>query len=276
MKAQIKISEIVMLLAASLMSFLANLPEHLLGSLVDRRILLVTLTVVVVIAMFRYLQILLLAVISILAIGANLPAELASALGISQLALIISLGFVIAATLLNRAFKLLPIGAEPPDPATPDITNARHAMLAAISKGDLLTLKKLLAMNVGVNFTQGGTTPLHLAAEKGYSDIVQMLIDRGAEFLSENAEGKTPLEVALAKKKFIRTTEILFKAYKAYLAKPAQTETKILCIDSETGGICIAPCSRTGSDTQSLNGENRSGIYAEKPFNITHGSLQVT
>jgi ankyrin repeat protein len=72
-------------------------------------------------------------------------------------------------------------------------------------------------MNAGINFTLNGTTPLHLAAEKGYSDIVQLLIDHGANLSIENAERKTPLEVALDKKVFIRTTEILFNASKPYL-----------------------------------------------------------
>jgi ankyrin repeat protein len=80
-------------------------------------------------------------------------------------------------------------------------------MLEAIAKGDQATLIQLLALNESVNFTQGGTTPLHLAAEKGYPDIMRMLIRHGADYRIKNAQGKTALEVALSKKKFIDTTE---------------------------------------------------------------------
>ena len=73
-------------------------------------------------------------------------------------------------------------------------------MLTAISKGDIATLHRLLVMHVGVNFTQDGLTPIHLAVEKGYSDIVQIMIHHGADFRMKNAEGKTPLDIALAKK----------------------------------------------------------------------------
>src|SRR5512135_1615541 len=87
MKMQITYKEIFILLVVSLMSLLANLPENMESNLIDRKLLLSALIAVTVIAMFRYLQILLLIVIFILAIGANLPAEAAQALGVSQAAL---------------------------------------------------------------------------------------------------------------------------------------------------------------------------------------------
>jgi ankyrin repeat protein len=162
--------------------------------------------------MFRYLQMMLLLTISILAIGANLPAELASSLGISQLALIVSLAVLIAITLLNRILKLLPTEAETADVS--DYYDERQILLAAIAKGDQATLQRLFAMNVNVNFTVDGTTPLHLAAEKGYPEIVRVLISRGADFRKKNAEGRTPLDIALDNTKFVLTTEILVNADK--------------------------------------------------------------
>jgi ankyrin repeat protein len=96
----------------------------------------------------------------------------------------------------------------------------------AISRGDMVTLKGLLAMNVSVNFVLDGTTPLHVAAEKGYSEIVQLLIDHGANFRIENADGKTPLEVALDQKKFVKTTEILFNVSKSLFSARNQAESR--------------------------------------------------
>jgi ankyrin repeat protein len=205
------------------MSFLANLPDHILGNLVDRKALLAALTALVVVAMFRYLQMLLLLTISILAIGANLPSDLAAALGISQLALLVSLGALIAISLLNRVTKLLPTHKE--DIAA-DIIDSRQTMLTAISKGDQATVLRLLLMNESVNFTLNGTTPLHMAAEKGYPEIVRILISHGADFRIKNDEGKTPLEIALAKRKFVQTQEILHNVSKPYFATSGQAENR--------------------------------------------------
>ncbi len=208
MKVEIKSSELLILIAASVMSFIANLPDSYLGDIIDKQALLGALVALIVVAMFRYLQVMLLLTISVLAIGANLPEGLASALGVSQTALIISLGSLIAITLLNRVFKLLPTDRE----SSSDTDDGRHEMLGAIAKGDHATVHRLLVMRVDANFTLNGTTPLHLAAEKGYPEIVRTLIGHGADFRKKNAEGKTPLEVAQAKKKFVRTEEILYNA----------------------------------------------------------------
>lgn len=211
--------ELFILIAVTLMSLLANLPEGYASGLISRKMLLASLLGVVVIAMFRYLQVLVLLVITILAIGANLPRDLAEDIGVSQTALIVSLGFLIAITLLNRAFKLLPTHAEQletpdagGDMADMDAASARHGMLLAIARGDIAMIRALLDMGIGVNFFLNGTTPLHMATEKGYSNIVQLLIDHGADPLAKNAEGKMPLDIALAVKKFARTTEILYDA----------------------------------------------------------------
>jgi Ankyrin repeats (many copies) len=220
---QVKSSELIILIAASAMSLLANLPEDMLGNLVDKKMLLIALTALIVVAMFRYLQMFLLLLITILAIGANLPAELASALGISKMALIVSLGALIAAALMNRVVRVLPMGSDISSAESPD---ERQSMLEAIAKGDQVTLHRMLVMNMDVNFTQNGTTPLHLAAEKGYPDIVRLLIKFGADFRKKNAEGKTALEIALSKKKFIQTTEILHSVSKPYLSVSGQEESR--------------------------------------------------
>ena len=108
MKLKFTKKELIVLIAVALMSLLANLPEGYESGLINRKMLLASMVAVVVIAMFRYLQMLELMVISILAIGANLPQDLAEDIGVSQTVLLASLGCLIAITLLNRAFKVLP------------------------------------------------------------------------------------------------------------------------------------------------------------------------
>ncbi len=222
-KMNIKTSEVIILLAASVMSFLANVPDSILGNLVDKKIVLVALTTLVVVAMFRYLQMLLLLTISILAIGANLPEDMASALGISQIALLVSLGILVAITLANRVLNWLPTEK---DAAKSGIGDVRQNILAAIAKGDRATLQSLLLTNPAVNFTFNGTTPLHLAAEKGYPDIVRLLIGYGADFRKKNEYGKTPLEVALARTKFIQTEDILFNSNRTYAVTSDRLESR--------------------------------------------------
>lgn len=201
----------LILLAASVMSFLANLPDDSLGAVVNKQALLAGLAAMIVVAMFRYLQMMLLLTISILAIGANLPSDLAAALGISQTALLVSLAVLVSMALINRVVNLLPTVKEE---AHTDNPNERSEIFEAISKGDQAALQNLLTMGINVNFHLNGMTPLHLAAEKGYPEIVQRLIRYGADYQVKNSEGKTALEVALAKKKFIKTTEILHNAVK--------------------------------------------------------------
>jgi hypothetical protein len=218
-KIQFKTSEVLILLAASVMSLLANLPDDILGNIIDKRMLLGALISLIVVAMFRYLQMFLLILITILAVGANLPADLAAAMGVSPTVLLVALGVLISAALLNRKVKLMPTEAEA-------LFDERQDMLEAIAKGDQATLHRMLVMNANVNFTKNGTTPLHLAAEKGYPDIVQLLIKYGADYRKKNADGLTALEIALAKKKFIKTTEILHSAGKSNFAGFGQDETR--------------------------------------------------
>lgn len=215
MRVQAKSSEVALLFVVSVMSFAANLPEHLLGGVVDRKLLLIALTASVVVALFRYLRFLLFMTVSILAIGANLPGELATTLGVSPLAMVGSLGFMVVVSLANYAFKLLPTGVEK---AKIDTLDSRMNVLAAVSKGDLVKLHRLLAMNVEINFTQNGEVPILVAADKGYSDVALVLIEHGAKFRVQNEDGKTPMEIALAKG-FARTAEILHHAAEASMAK---------------------------------------------------------
>ena len=222
MKMQIKSSEVLILLAASAMSFLANLPDSILSNMVDRKALLIALTALIVVAMLHYLRMVLLLAISILAIGANLPAELASSLGISQLALLVSLSVMVTIFLLNRAATLLPKDEEIPSPT---IANSRQNLLTAITKGDVPMLHRLISMKVDVNFTEDGMTPLHLAAEQGNIEIVRLLIAQGADYRKKTSEGKSLAEIMKEKIKLTQAEELQHNANKTLFAH-AQAEPR--------------------------------------------------
>jgi len=208
MNVKIKTSEVVILLLVSLMSFAANLPSQLVDNILDKKLLLLVLTASVVIALFHYLRLMLFLAIVILAIGANLPQEFAVNMGINPKIMLVVLGFMVTLALLNHVFKLMPTGGEED---SSEAIDTRYELLAAIFKGDQARVSELLAMDIDVNFYEEGVTPLHLAAEKGYPDIVRLLVESGADIDALNAAGQKPIEIALDKR-FVRSTDILFKA----------------------------------------------------------------
>lgn len=214
-KIQAQSSEIVILILVSLMSFAANLPDQMVGGMVDKKLLLFVLTSSVVIALFRYLRVMLFLAIVILAMGANLPQEFAENMGFSPTIMLVVLGFLVTVSLLNYALKLLPTGIEDHSGEAPD---TRLELLEAISKGDQATVFELLNKDVDIRFMENGQSPLHIAVAKGYPDIVRMLVNSGADIEAVNAEGKTAIEIALDKR-FVRSSEILFKAAQFYATK---------------------------------------------------------
>jgi len=216
MRIPAKTSEIAMLLMVSLMSFGANIPESLVPGFLDRRLLLLTLTVSVVIALFRYLRFMVFMAIAILAIGANLPGELAHQLNVEPTVMLVALGFVVIFSLMNYVVKILPTGLERKTGI--DTLHSRQNLLTAVCRGDVGLVQRLLSMNVQVNFQQHGETPILMAADKGYADIVQILVHHGANFKVRNKDGKTPMDIALLKG-YTRTAQILHRAAESAAGK---------------------------------------------------------
>jgi ankyrin repeat protein len=72
----------------------------------------------------------------------------------------------------------------------------------AVYAGDLQKVKALLlkkpklVSSKASDLFRGYPTPLHLAAEKGHKDIVELLLAKGADVNARNFTGKTPLQVA--------------------------------------------------------------------------------
>ena len=96
------------------MSVAANLPHDFsLLSGINRNFLLVGLTLVVAIALVRYTKFVLVAVVSILAVGANLPHDIAQILNVDPRILMGSLIAMLVLTLLNQ-FINLPTGLDKP------------------------------------------------------------------------------------------------------------------------------------------------------------------
>ncbi len=77
-------------------------------------------------------------------------------------------------------------------------TVSAHEIHHAVIKGDLSEVKYLLQKNPhALNaVTEMGLSPLHLAAELGYLDIVKLLIEKGASVNAYDVKNMTPLHWA--------------------------------------------------------------------------------
>jgi class 3 adenylate cyclase len=222
MQIHIKNSEVIILLIVSLMALAANLPDGAIGHLIDRNLLLITLAVTVVIALFRYLRLMLFLTVSVLAIGANLPDQLASQLGISQLAMIVASGVLVLVALLYKLYHLhvvknIPDYQEDTVCYRHDSYDSRNDVITAIITGNTAALHQLLISDVEINFSQNGHVPLYLAIEKGYADLVLLLLIYGAKFRVRNKAGQTPLQFALFHKD-LRIAKILHYAARQNLS----------------------------------------------------------
>lgn len=225
MQVNFKSHDIWLLAIVALMAFGANLPADVVGNVVDPNLLLVALVVTVFISLFRHLKFMLFLTVSVLAIGANLPEQLANQLHLSQTAFIIASGMLVAVALLYKFYDQLKKNREkvvehdhdtPADAETSishlrDTIESRNHVLAAITHGDFAALHQLLVSDVEVNFSQDGRIPIFVAIEKGNADIVLLLLLHGAKLKIKNQIGLTPTDLAL-KLRLARVAKILHYA----------------------------------------------------------------
>jgi len=195
MKLRLKSTEFYLLLLVCLASVAANLPKQLVSGIINQRLLLIVLAAVVVIALFRYLRLLLFLCVTTLAVGANLPDRLSEALGISPFIMLLFLILIVGISLVNRFLKL-PAGYVKDTGQKLDTEETRKAILIAINIGNIKRLRWLISQNMEFNFLENGVAPILLASEKGNSEIVQLLIYHGVDLTVTNSEGKTAFDVA--------------------------------------------------------------------------------
>ena len=71
-------------------------------------------------------------------------------------------------------------------------------MWGAIVKGDVEEVKQCLTLGEDVNLRGlGNMTPLHRAAQNGRKEMVELLIESGADVNAETDSGETPLDWAI-------------------------------------------------------------------------------
>ena len=107
-------------------------------------------------------------------------------------------------------------------------------LTAALIKGNLRRVKKLLEKKERINrrMEKDGSTPLSMAALHGHHDVIEYLIDQGADVNATNRDGNTPLHVAA----FLCRSDImqlLLDAGASPLTKNNRGESPIDVVSSE-------------------------------------------
>lgn len=210
MKFRFNSTEFYLFLLVALLSVAANLPAAIIGPYIDQRTLLIVLAGVIVIALFRYLRLLLFLCVVALALGANIPERLSEVLGINQTIMLAFLVLIVLIPVANRFLKL-PEENEATrrrKASKLDSSESRKAVLIAIGRGNVKRLKWFHSHDTELNFVEDGVSPVTLAAEKGNSEVMQLLIYYGVNLNVRDGAGRSPLEIAEANG-FSRTAEII-------------------------------------------------------------------
>jgi ankyrin repeat protein len=69
-------------------------------------------------------------------------------------------------------------------------------LFLAVTTGDLAKVKQALICT-NPNISAGGMRPLHIAARNGYLEIVELLLEHGANPNVQDNDGRTPLHYAV-------------------------------------------------------------------------------
>ncbi|MEM6721379.1 MAG: ankyrin repeat domain-containing protein [Bacteroidota bacterium] len=75
-----------------------------------------------------------------------------------------------------------------------------NAFCVAISKGDFDTVKKMIEFGENVNKESNGKTPLMYAARYNRTEIINLLLENGADVDSKDSGGRTAFDYATISK----------------------------------------------------------------------------
>jgi hypothetical protein len=202
----------LLLAVVAVMSLGANLPGL---SGVDRKILVVGLLLVVSISLVRYSKFALVLAVSILAVGANLPQEIAGVLNVDPRILLLTLASIVLFSLANRLLKL-PSGLDENQGGSSG--EGSKALFGAIANGRIQIARRIIDAGTNVNArSRQGYTALMVAASHGHDEIVSLLLDKGADLTAVDAEGRNSLQIA-REANHQGSVTVLLKASQAELA----------------------------------------------------------
>lgn len=213
---------LVALIAA--IGVLANLPKSITQTWrVDSDFLLLALSSVLAISLLLYLRFTFFLMFMLLAVGANLPSQIAGRIGITQTPLIIAMTVMVVVSLVNYALKLMPTGLEGPKTTG---TSGAWVLFYAIDRDNLAHAQRVLQMGVDPNSaTEEGETPLMHAAAAGNAPMIGLLLRHGADLQRTNVKMESALEIAL-RNNHHAAADTLRRAREELLAQQQQTKAE--------------------------------------------------
>jgi uncharacterized protein len=213
-----RVREWILVILVLVTALIANLPEASLAEYsINRNYVLGFLALVVFLALFLYLKFQFFFMVVLLALGANMPVQVAESLGISRWPLVIALALMVGVSLINYVVAMLPTGLEP----KPKEKSAEgiKALFYAIEKGNLVYAQKIMGMNFDPNMiAENGYSPLMYAAMRGDARMVELLLRNGADVNMMSDHGDTAIELAL-KSGSVEVADLLKRARAEQLAR---------------------------------------------------------
>jgi len=179
------------------LSVAANLPAELQAAVpVTPTAMQIVLCVLLVFALVRYVPLSIVIALSMLLVGSGVPWILD---GHFKLGYWVFLAIIAIMLLLSLGYRTL--NAKHRDtPSNGGASQNVKALFRVVGRGNLVWTYRLIAMGADVNVRdEAGQTPLMFAAEMGYADMVQVLIQNGANPKLVNKQGESALTIALMK-----------------------------------------------------------------------------
>jgi ankyrin repeat protein len=152
-----------------------------------------------------------------------------------------------------------------------DDSIANNALLDACLKGKTAQVIEALNNDADINCRdRDGNTPMMLAAFDGYSDIVKMLLDKGAKADILNPRGRTALMFA-SSGPFPGTVELLLKAgADPNIADQEEAFTALMFAAAEGQKEVVEVLLKYGADPelQDIDGDNASDFAVQNGHEV--------
>jgi hypothetical protein len=190
-------AEWLLITSVFVLSVAANLPAELQAMVpVTPAAVQILLFVLLVFALVRYVPLPIIIAFSMLLVGSGAPWILDDHFKVGYWVFLVTIVFML---LLSLGYRTL----NTKDEETPSHGGASQnvqALFTVVGRGNLAWTYRLIAMGADVNVrNEAGQTPLMFATEKGYADMVQVLIQNGANTKLVNNQGDSALTIALLK-----------------------------------------------------------------------------
>lgn len=154
----------------------------------------ILLLVLLAFALARYAALALVIAIGTLFVGSGASRLLADHLQVDHRGLLALTAVMLVLAVGRNLFRLADRDTAPDGATAPSI----QMLFRAVEQGNLAWTCRLLAIGADINVRNAaGQTPLMCAASKGYADMVQVLLQNGADPALLNRRGESAMTIAL-------------------------------------------------------------------------------